>query len=157
MGNPQLGQAQSTPVARTIVPPIWRDEFSIGVADIDAQHRMLLDILNRVIRTGQGSGRQAKDALWEIFEDLNEYAAYHFLSEEKLMQQYLASEPDIAKHIASHRSYWVKVGGFKQRYRSRSDNRVLDDLLVFLSEWWVGHILGMDRAMGAALAKHGVR
>lgn len=136
---------------------VWTDRYSIGVAEIDTQHRALLDILNELNRAAAKDlgTRRAKDALWTIFEELNEYAAYHFLSEEKLLQEYLPTENATVKHIAQHRNYWVTVSDFKSRYRD-GDSRVAGNLIEFLNAWWIEHILGTDMQMGAELNHKGV-
>jgi hemerythrin-like metal-binding protein len=140
------------------MPLAWTERYAIGVAEIDAQHRALLDILNelnRAARKESGSGH-AKGVLWKIFEELNEYAAYHFLSEEKLMQLHLAAENSTAKHIAQHRNYWVTISDFKQRYRD-GDAQVTDELMSFLNVWWIEHIQGIDKQMGTELNQKRVR
>jgi len=136
---------------------LWSERYSIGVADIDTQHQALLDILNILNRTAEKEldTRRAKDLLWAIFEELNEYAAYHFLTEEKLLQDTLPTENATAKHIAQHRKYWVTIAEFKTRYRE-GDGRVVSDLVKFLNTWWIDHILGMDMQMGAELNRKGV-
>lgn len=137
---------------------LWTERYSIGVADIDAQHQALLDILNILNRAAEKdlSTRRVKDLLWAIFEELNEYAAYHFLTEEKLLQDYLPTANATAKHIAQHRNYWVTISEFKTRYRD-DDTRVVSDLVKFLNGWWIDHILGTDMQMGDELNRKGVR
>lgn len=44
-------------------PILWREEYSVGVADIDAQHKRLLELLNRwwinhILETDQQLGRE---------------------------------------------------------------------------------------------------
>lgn len=130
---------------------IWRESYSVGVASIDVQHRALLDILNHVNHTaGHMTG-----GLWKTFEELNEYAAYHFLSEEKLMQEHLSDNDDAARHIAQHRNYWVTISDFKRRH-AEGEGEVAAELLSFLNSWWLLHIQGVDKQMGTVLNQVGV-
>lgn len=137
---------------------IWSPAFSTGVAEIDSQHQTLLDILNALIRAGRQemSERRTRNLLWQKFGELNEYAAFHFLSEEKLMQEHAPTETATARHIAQHRNYWVTVSEFKDRYQA-GDDQVLGDLTGFLATWWVEHIRGTDVQLGHELTLKGVR
>lgn len=132
----------------------WSDLYATGITEVDAQHRALLYILNKLSRVALKEP-DGKNALWPIFEELNEYAAYHFLSEEKLMQTHLPADTLTAKHIAQHREYWVKISDFKHRYKD-GDTQVTGDLVSFLNTWWIGHIQGTDKQMGIELNRHGV-
>ncbi len=145
-------------MTHSTTPLAWSERYAVGVAEIDVQHRALLDILNELNRTGlRASGTWlVKDALWKIFEELNEYAAYHFLSEEKLMQLHLAADGATARHVAQHRNYWVTISEFKQRYRD-GDTRVTDDLISFLNAWWLDHIQGIDKQLGRELNQKAIR
>ena len=67
-------------------PIQWSDALLTGVAEIDRQHRILVDTLNeaRVKLTVE-----TDDPLFEqITRDLLAYAIYHFNTEEQLMQQF---------------------------------------------------------------------
>lgn len=137
---------------------IWTERYSVGVEEIDSQHRALLDILNLLNRAAEKDldTRRAKDLLWAIFEELNDYAAYHFLSEENLMQEHLPTASATARHIAQHRHYWVAIAEFKNRYRD-GDSSVVADLVKFINTWLIEHIQGTDKQLGAELNRQGVR
>ena len=136
----------------------WKPSYAIGVDELDQQHRVLLDLLNVLVRAGAQprKGKAGSDALWRYFADLNEYAAYHFLTEEKLMREHLPTHETTARHIAQHRSYWVAVNDFKNRHAA-GDAEVLADLLHFIGRWWLDHVCGIDAHMGRALVDAGVR
>ena len=112
----------------------WSEEFSVGIPEIDAQHKVLLDILNALNRAGQDSRsvRRTRNLLWDKLEELNEYAAFHFMTEEKLMREHLPADASMARHVAEHRQYWVSISDFKQR-ASDHEAQTLPALTDFLN------------------------
>lgn len=137
---------------------VWSDAYSIGVKEIDEQHKVLLDILNALTRANATvmSDSKLRHLVWKKIEELNEYAAFHFMSEEKLMQESLPADSTMARHIAQHRQYWVSINEFKQQARN-DETGILASLVGFLNSWWVDHIQSTDARMGKELNARGVR
>lgn len=130
---------------------MWSDGFATGIVAVDAQHRRLLTLLDQV--RGLVADRHRPDhraQLEQVVEALNDYAAQHFLTEETLLRQHLATHPGTSAHIRAHRSYWTQVAGFKRQLRY-GESGVEDALYAFLRQWWIGHILTVDQEMGTAL------
>lgn len=136
----------------------WRDEYAVGVATIDDQHRALLGLLNEVctIDPSQPVARGMPGALTRPLEMLNDYAAYHFLAEEALMRKHLAGHGDNDAHVAAHRSYWASIADYRQRYE-QGDAGVGAELTAYLQRWWLQHIMDTDRRLGRHLNDVGVR
>ena len=75
----------------------WRDEFSIGIADVDYEHRELVGLINDLIeRIGKGSGDSVPEYLGEIYARI----AAHFALEEKIMRE--CNYDQYADHKADH-------------------------------------------------------
>ena len=129
----------------------WSDGFSIGIAEVDKQHRTMLALLDAVrgLVVAQRQHDQ-QDRLGAVLDQLNEYASYHFLAEETLLRQHLASHPATAAHIQAHRAYWTTITGYQRKLRY-GDPDLCQELYCFLRQWWIGHILSADQEMGAAL------
>ena len=136
---------------------VWSDTFSVGIKKIDIQHKKLLDILNALNRANQEilNEQKLRHLLWEKLEELNEYGAFHFMTEEKLMQEHLPEHSSMARHISQHQQYWVTINDFKQRALN-DEERILALLANFLNSWWVEHILNTDVLMGKELNARGV-
>ena len=72
----------------------WKPEYSVGIENIDNQHKKMFEILNVL--------RQAAEARDDVEADfytvrlLRYYAEYHFNSEEQLMAKY--NYPGLDKH-----------------------------------------------------------
>jgi len=138
-------------------PIVWRDEYSVGVAEIDRQHQRLLELLNKVnaLDPAAATGVKRNREVMKMLEGLNEYAAYHFLSEEGLMREHIEANEDSVKHVVAHRSYWSIISTFKKRFEE-GDEKVNEDLVEYLNRWWVNHILETDKQLGRELNRRGV-
>ena len=136
---------------------VWSDIYSVHVSEIDAQHKVLLTILNALNQAVAEalSERRVRHLLWTKLDELNEYAAFHFMTEEKLMHDHLPADADMARHISQHRQYWVSINDFKERGR-HDEVSVLPLLTSFLNSWWIGHIQSTDVQLGKALIAKGV-
>lgn len=136
---------------------LWRAEFSVGVVSIDTQHQGLLSLLNRLnaFDHGEVSADPKATALIELLEDLNDYAADHFLNEEALMRQHLPPDAITIDHIVAHRSYWTIILTLKNRLL-RGDVRVNGELVDYLNRWWINHIQATDQELGRQLNRRGV-
>lgn len=133
----------------------WRAEYSVGVADIDSQHKRLIFLLNEM-NLIDNVRRDRNSHLMDLLEQLNEYAAYHFLGEEGLLREHLSSHEATAKHIAAHRHYWMTMADFRKRHQE-GDPKVAEEVVEYLNRWWINHILETDRQMGAELNRLGIR
>jgi hemerythrin-like metal-binding protein len=126
---------------------IWTDEFSVGNAGIDEQHKRLVAMINRLIsipRVAAGSENIA-----EILTEMTEYAEVHFEAEEKLMKQ--VNYPHLDDHIAQHRAFQMKTAALINS-ASLDAEAVPVVLLNYLRNWLLQHILKSDMAYKSYLA-----
>jgi hemerythrin-like metal-binding protein len=92
--------------------------------------------------------------LERIVQDLLSYALYHFETEEGLMQEYGYSEnsgDDAARHLEQHRAFSSKVVEVHESLKQGTPVAPAD-LLGFLNDWLVNHILNTDKKLGAYIA-----
>ena len=127
----------------------WSDDFATGVAEIDEQHMILVHTLNEAaVKLAYDT---SLETLEQITQDLLSYALYHFETEEELMQQYgyadgAGDSADL--HLAQHRAFSAKVVSVRDGLKSGM-KITADDLLEFLNNWLVNHILNTDKKLGA--------
>lgn len=62
---------------------VWSEKYSVNVAEIDAQHKQLLEHVNR-LHAGVAA-KIDKEDLRQLVLDLIEYTRFHFSTEERLM------------------------------------------------------------------------
>ncbi len=129
----------------------WSNEFSTGIASIDAQHQGLFSIggeLYAAMSAGQASGQMAA-----ILTRLVEYTAAHFAYEERLMQ--LHRYPEYAAHKAQHDALTRQVSRFYQEVQSGQIG-ISIRLLSFVEDWLKQHIGKTDQGYVIFLAAKAV-
>lgn len=125
----------------------WSQSLSVRVDSIDAQHKKLFEITNRLIDVFEaGSG----DFL-TVISELVEYTAVHFHDEQIVMMN--AKFPGLAAHTAEHDKFIGKVEEFLQAYGEGNED-VGSKMLVFLRDWLFAHTSGLDMEFAQFLAKN---
>lgn len=139
-------------------PIPWREEFSVGIAEIDDQHKELLELLNQLnaIEHDHTGQNPESSPLAEALERFNHRAGSHFDHEEALMQKHLAADENTADHLVAHRSYWSVVVTLRNRLMA-GDEKTSRELLQYVNRWWINHILQIDQEMGRSLTSLGIR
>lgn len=118
----------------------WKPEYVLGIDEIDHHHQLLVEWLNTLHTTLDST--EDLPLIKEICQHLLDYTVFHFDAEEKLMLE--GDFPDYATH-KEHLSF---VNEIKQRYQSIEQENYLITLLElinYLREWLIYHILGSDR------------
>ena len=120
--------------------------LDIGIAEIDAQHRQLQTLLQRLKAATEKSYGFAADV---IVAELTIQSQIHFAVEESLMR--LLSFPNMEAHVLEHR----KLADQLEKLRKRAqDFEVADGLTNFIQTWLVDHVDRFDREfVGHFLAK----
>lgn len=126
----------------------WQPEFATGIRIIDDQHRVLIALLNEIHM--KINDRSASSELDLIVQGLINYAGYHFGTEERCAADagYSEARPDeAAAHLAQHRAFAARVAQMKQQLGTgQRVSRV--DLVAFLRDWLINHILNTDKELG---------
>jgi hemerythrin len=127
-------------------PIVWNDSLQTGVEVIDEQHRILVNMLNDAHE--RLTDTSSRDLLESIVRDLISYALYHFDTEEELMLEtaYEAAARDA--HFNEHRAFSEKVAGVQQSL-SQGKGVSRDELLGFLNNWLINHIMQTDMRLAA--------
>jgi hemerythrin len=125
---------------------IWDDSFDIQVEVIDAQHRRLVELMNRLIAMQDQT--TSDDEIADILGAMTNYLGYHFETEEQMMIDH--GYPELESHREEHQTFVTQTAYFIATYR-QSGVSLKKDILLFLKEWLVEHILQTDAAFGAFL------
>jgi hemerythrin len=128
---------------------VWDDNFNIQVEEIDAQHRRLVEIMNRLIDLQNEN--KPDDDVADILGALTNYLGYHFETEEQMMIEH--GYPEIESHREEHQAFVLQVAYFIATYR-QSGSTLKRDILTFLKEWLAEHILKTDAAFGRFLQEN---
>lgn len=68
----------------------WNENFNTGLSEIDQQHHRLVDLLN--LLASHVAYASDLPAMGEIFDQLADYAVYHFEAEEAIWHRYLPDD-----------------------------------------------------------------
>jgi hemerythrin len=130
----------------------WNDSFSVGVTEIDTQHKNLVSYLNDLhFAMSQGKGNTI---LQSLLARLVAYTKVHFETEEKYMKQW--NYPGYVYHKGEHEAFVKKVADFKAKFEG-GQAALSIDILIFLKEWVFNHVLGTDKKYGPFFNKHGLK
>lgn len=130
----------------------WASMLSVGVKEIDDQHKKLIDLINQ-LNDAMLAGK-SRDSMGKILGELAAYTQYHFSTEERLMGQYKYEES--VDHKEQHKKLIQSVSDFKKQFDS-GQTMISVELMNFLRDWLSGHILKTDKKFGSALNKLGVK
>ncbi len=130
----------STATAQTENYINWDQSFSVGIKQIDQQHKKLVDLVNQ-LHNGMKSGN-SKQLMGRILDELVNYTAVHFKTEEDIFERINYSGKE--EHERIHEDLVGKVIEFQQAFHS-GNALISMDLMKFLKDWLVNHIKGEDR------------
>ncbi len=128
----------------------WTDEFSIGLQEIDEQHKELVELLNQLhvaIKEHHGSATSR-----QILDKLADYTRTHFAVEESLMR--VSNYPEFATHKQNHEDLIAQVKALQDKLDS-GQATITFELLHFLKVWLTRHINEADKRFGAFFLEAG--
>ena len=102
----------------------WKKSFSVGIKEIDEQHKYLLKLINAFSEEKKRSSDTK--VLFGMLNELVKYADSHFTKEE--------------------------VFALNERL-AKEDNATVLEITDFLKDWYISHVLGTDRGYVDFFAK----
>jgi hemerythrin len=126
--------------------------MEVGVLEIDAQHKELVDRLNALMSMGHDAA--SKEETQKTLDLLEEYIVKHFADEEELQRK--NKYPEYESHKKMHELY---IGEFQKLKKEFADNghsiKFTMDLNNSLINWIVKHIKSADVELGRFLKNNG--
>ncbi|APW45502.1 bacteriohemerythrin [Rhodoferax antarcticus] len=126
---------------------VWDNILSVGIDEIDDDHKKLIhifNILNRAIRE-----KESKEYLAATLDELINCTVWHFSHEERLMLKHRYQQR--AEHKAEHQELIQSARELQQEIL-QSDNPFTDEHVQFLERWLTEHILTTDGRLGTYLS-----
>jgi hemerythrin len=129
----------------------WNTTLSVGVPEIDAQHR---ELFRRVDRLLDAMLRRDRGEAVRLLGFLREYVVVHFAAEERLMDE--AAYPDVQRHLAEHRRFAAAMREVDADFREQGATAGLVHKLEQQAVAWLrDHVYFTDVAMGRWLTAAG--
>jgi hemerythrin len=125
----------------------WRDEFRIGIPEVDHEHRELIGLINAL--HGRLSDAASTGEIGEFLGELHAQISAHFALEEKVMRSMRYAEFD--DHKRDHERLLDEIRDIMDGYElhSRYDARALSEVL---DRWFSEHFRTRDARLHAAHA-----
>lgn len=130
----------------------WQDSFSVNVAELDEQHKKLVEMLNDLytaLKAGEG-----REALGKILSGMVDYTGSHFATEERLMKN--TGYPGYLEHKEKHEKMATMVLGYVKKFQANEMSSPIE-ISNFLKDWLKKHIMNTDKAYGPHLNEKGIR
>ena len=124
----------------------WLDMYSVGISDIDEQHKELVKILNDLYQNMLDG--KANEVLLSVLEKLVNYTKVHFSHEESVLTRH--NYPELKAHKKEHKEFVQKIDTLLQK--AKSGSKVISiELSGILKAWLREHISGSDKKYGEFL------
>lgn len=127
---------------------VWSNVLSVGVDEIDEDHRKLVKIFN--VLNHSVMERESPEYLAAVLEELINCTVWHFSHEERLMLKH--GYEGLADHKAQHQEL-IKSAKQLQQEILQADKPVAEEHVVFLERWLTEHILTTDMRLGSYLSQ----
>lgn len=124
-----------------------KDEYLTGIEMIDNEHRRIFEIADRIYSLLHDEFIPDKyDYIVEVIDELKDYARKHFADEEKYMED--ISYKKIFTQKIEHNAFVAKMDSYSLAQIDESQKQTIQDLLEFVNNWLVEHILLIDKQIG---------
>jgi hemerythrin len=119
---------------------LWNEEISVGIAEIDEEHRELKFLIQRLqLAMVQDNPR---NEIRLILNSLADHALTHFSTEESYFLE--TGYPKADSHAQEHRRFERKINQFKDAFET-GHIQIADKIFSHLRDWLTKHIEGTDK------------
>lgn len=124
----------------------WSPNLSVGIDFIDADHQQSITLLAEL--QDLVASDQPRTAAIEKLDELIEFSEQHFRLEERLMKE--NNYREFAQHQAIHKKLLQQTAELRERLASGATD-IGPEVMDFLKEWLMRHILESDKHFGGFL------
>lgn len=121
----------------------WKDEYSVGVPEIDLQHKKLF-LMGQAMSdlVSNHDGQDIYDELNAMFLELIDYTKYHFEAEEAFMAK--VNFDKLEEHKIEHTKFVDKLMSYDLSAIDEDQTGFAIKLLKTVATWIFKHITGDD-------------
>lgn len=124
----------------------WYESYSIGVKEIDDQHKQLVGMISKLQASLPAGVSPVQIA--ETLKFLVEYTKFHFSAEEDLMRRIGFDE--LENHKKLHKRLIAQVYEILVNLKKGKSVDTYE-LIDFLTNWLINHIRNEDKKIGKAM------
>ena len=122
----------------------WNKNFETGHPEIDAQHKKLAELLNKL---ANALTHNEQTLVNDAFDELADYAHYHFEEEEAIWAEHFDEDSWLSSHQLSHASFLPTVLELKDKNTGKPLQDIIEDIVKFLIRWLAFHIIDDDKRL----------
>ena len=123
----------------------WTPAMSVGMAELDDDHKQLIQVINQL---AESAGDRTRSAIVrQCLMALRRYAERHFAREEKVLT--VCDFPGLDVQRSEHGDFIERLRKVTEHFDAEPEGAasvVNEELLSFLKSWWNHHILIEDMA-----------
>ena len=126
----------------------WSPEMSVGIGDIDVQHRKMVRKINEISEAIDAG--KSKDEIIEAIKFFEVYSEEHFKTEEGFMNLY--RYPELPGHQKEHRQILTDMAKVREKFNE--DKIAVKEVFEEsrkVAEWFVVHMKNADSRMAVFL------
>ena len=131
---------------------LWDEKYSVGVEQIDNQHKQIFAMINELFDTINTN--TPAERLGDIVEALIKYKTFHFATEEDYFKKFNYEET--AQHTEKHREFSEKLTALRRKYPEYTMNFAFE-LIDFLENWLIDHLIAVDQKYKECFHSHGLK
>lgn len=120
----------------------WSPDLSVGIEEIDAQHR---ELFRRAARFAEGLEGRTRDEVDGLLGYLRHYASVHFAAEEEWMR--LTGYPASRLHRAEHERFLRELLSLSGEHARRGTGLRSQAVADWLRRWLTAHLGTHDAAL----------
>ncbi len=124
----------------------WKKCFETGISKIDEEHKMLVNLVQKLEGTMYEGNSNADTGL--VLKELVKYVKIHFHDEEEVMKR--AGYPELERHKILHKDLVHDVASILINFKNGKEWTTCE-LVGFLNYWLRNHILEEDVKIGQFL------
>ena len=126
----------------------WKDQYSVGIAAVDHEHKELITLINRLHDELTASGENL--SIEAFFGDLFKGISAHFALEERFMRERRYDQ--LAQHKADHERLLDEIRDIMDDFEEHDVASA--DLGTRLDAWFSRHFESHDARLHKALGSH---
>jgi len=130
----------------------WKSEYSVGVKEIDDQHKKLVATISGLFQVIDE--RKGQETLEKTFDKLVNYGIEHFETEEKYFDEF--HYEFAGEHKKAHQAFKDKISDFYKKYKG-NDVEISFELADFLEDWLLDHLATEDQKYVKCFKEHGLK
>jgi hemerythrin-like metal-binding protein len=132
----------------------WNSQYSVGVSEIDTQHKELMNILNDLIYHSNRNKNDEKIYFDKIKDMAEEYIIKHFETEENILSK--TNYERLEEHKLEHKNFLKEIKRIIEEIDNDKSKMTLSNIAEWIKEWLLNHIKTYDKD-GMEYFKDGIK